>query len=59
MVRVVLWVLEVHVLEQSTISSDDVIRTGPDLLYIPPHDPHAPILQLRLTSWEEVQDYVL
>ena len=58
-VRAVSWVLDSHVLEQSVICSEDIIRLGPDLSTIPPHAPCAPILQPRFTPWEDVQARVL
>ena len=57
--QVVSWVPDRHVLEQSTICSKDEIRPGPDLLSIPPNAPYVPILQPRLTLWDEVQAHVL
>ena len=59
MVRVVLWVLDGHVLEQSVIYSEDVIRPVPDLLFILPHSPCTPILQPQLKTWVKVQAHVL
>ena len=54
MLRVVSRVLDGQVLEKYLIFSKDVICPGSDLLPIPPHAPCAPILQPRLTPWEEV-----
>ena len=59
MVQVVSRFLDGHILEQFAICSKDIICPGPDLLYIPPHNPHAPVLKPRLTPWEEVQAHVL
>ena len=59
MFQVVLWVPDGHVLEQSAICSENVIRPEPDLFSIPPHDPCADILQPRLMPWEEVQAHAL
>ena len=58
MVRVVSRILNDHVLEQYEICSKDVIYPGLDLSSLPPHAPHAPILQPQLTPWEEVQYHV-
>ena len=58
MVRIVLQVLDGHVLEQSAIWSKDLIRPGTELFPIRTHDPRAPFLQPQITPWEEVPPYV-
>ena len=59
MVRVLSLVPDVHVLEQSEICSEDIICPGTDLSSIPTHAPHAPILQTKLTPWEDLQAHIL
>ena len=58
MVRVVLRVMDIHVLEQYEIFTNDVVYPGLDLSYVPLYSPRASILQLRLKPWEEVKTHV-
>ena len=58
MVRVVLRVPDGHVLGKYVICSKNVVRLGPDLLSVPLHTPHAPVLQPLLVPWEEVQTHI-
>ena len=58
MIRVVSRVTDVHVLEKSAICSKGVVCPGPNLLSVLLHYPRAPILQPRITPWEEVKTHV-
>ena len=54
MVLVVSHFLDVHVLEQSVICSNNVVRLELDLSSILLHAPCSRILQPLITLWEEV-----
>ena len=58
MVRVVSRIPDGHVLEQSVICSNGVIRLVLDLLSTPSHSPRAPILKPCLMPLEEVHAHV-
>ena len=58
-VCVVSRVLDQYVLEQTTVSVQDVVGTGEHLPSAPELGPCVAILQPRLVTWEEVDTHVL
>ena len=54
MVRVVPCVLDLHILEQTTVYAQDVVGPGGHFLSSAAHAPRPTVLQPRLVPWEEV-----